>query len=154
MSDIPVETVSKEDLVLWYTLRDQIAKLRTQEHFIRMKIIRVLYPQPKEGTNNYDVSLIDPQSEGFQLKMKYSFARKVDKAVLETIKPELREKYGVNADLLVRYTPELETKKWRELTAEQAAFFNQCLDIKPESPQLSLEPIAAKKKEMEAKAIR
>lgn len=148
--DIPVETITKDDLATWYTLRDQIAKLRTKEHFLRMRIIRVLYPTPKEGTNNYDVGLIDPASVGFVLKMKYSFTRKVDKALLEAIKPAMREKFNVNVDTIVRYTPELETKEWRELTVEQAAFFNQCLDIKPESPQLSLEPTAAKKKEMEA----
>lgn len=153
MPDIPVETVTKEDLALWYSLRDQIAKLRIQEHFIRQKIIRVLYPTPVEGTNNYNVGLLDPQSEGFVLKMKYSFARKIDKALLETIKPAMRDKFGVNVDTIVRYTPELEVKKWRELTAEQSAFFSQCLDIKLESPQLSLEPTAAKKKEMEAQKV-
>lgn len=149
MAEIPAPVITKEDLYEWYRLRDQIAKLRQQEHFLRMKIIGVLYPTPKEGTNNYDLGTIDPKSNGFVLKMKYQFNRKVDKALFEQIKEPMR-KLGVNPDLLVRYTPELETKKWRELTAEQQAFFNQCLDIKLESPQLTLEPTAEKKKELEA----
>lgn len=150
MSEIPAEVVTKAELYEWFTLRDQIAKLRVKEHFLREKIVRVMYPMPKEGTNNYDLGLVDEASKGFMLKMTYGFTRKVDKVLLEQIKPQLREKFGVNPDLLVRYTPELETKKWRELTAEQAAFFNQCLEIKLDSPQLKVEPTAAKKKEIEA----
>lgn len=149
MSEIPAETISRQDLYAWFKLKAEIAKLRQEEHFLRLRIVRVLYPTPKEGTNNFDMGLIDPLSEGFVLKFTNGIARKVDPALLSNIKPALAE-MGVSADKLVRYKPELETKAYRTLTAEQMAFFNQCLDIKPESPQLEVVPTADKKRELDA----
>ena len=65
-----------------------------------------------------------------------------DKLVLDVL--------NISVDRVVRMTPELAVKEWRTLTAEQHKVFDSILEVKPSSPQVTIEPTAGKKKELEA----
>jgi hypothetical protein len=166
MAEIPQDEWDVKTLYIWFEKKEQLAKLQAEERLLRDRVVRHYFPSPKEGTNKVDLG------GGYELKMTHGFDRKIDKALLNTLKTLKVKDYagqlqamgfdptkydqeitvfqalGISEDKLVRYKPELETKEYRTLTAEQTAIFNQCMEIKPSSPQVKIEPNAAKQKEL------
>lgn len=76
------------------------------------QVFAAFYPAPKEGTNTLDLA------EGWKLKGVYKLDRKIDEAALPAVTEQLRE-MGVNADTLVKWSPDLKTATYKELTAEE-----------------------------------
>lgn len=117
---------------------DAVKPIIAKEQELRKQVFAAFYPDPKEGTNTLDLA------EGWKLKGVYKLDRKIDEAALPAVTEQLRE-MGVNADTLVKWSPNLKTATYKELTAEQRAVFDQALIIKPGLPAIEL--VAPKAKE-------
>lgn len=116
---------------------DSVKPIIAKEQELRKQVFTAFYPAPKEGTNTIDLA------EGWRLKGVYKLDRKIDEAALPAVAEQLRE-MGVNVDTLVKWTPDLKTATYKELTAEQRAVFDQALIIKPGTPTIELVPPKAK----------
>jgi len=134
MAAIPIPVVTMEDLAAWSTLRDELAAVKAKEILMRDKIYKGLFQAPTEGTNTIGVGL------GWQLKAVRNIDRKIDLGVLQAMATPDGPlvKAGIRADDLIKWTPELNLKAYRTLTAEQAAVFDNCLTIKDGTPTVSL----------------
>ena len=91
-----------------------------------------LLPQD-EGTHREELP------EGWQLKYKTPYERKVDKRIVESLRAPLKLLH-VSLDRLVEWEPTLVLKEYRELTAEARAVFAACLTTTPGMPTLELVP--------------
>ncbi len=120
---------------MWFKALEDAEAAKTvieRERVLRAELVAMAFPKPKEGVN----SLALP--EGWTLKADYKLDRKVDEAALESVVENMAKKFGIDGHLLVRYKPELDKKNYKALTAEQQKVFDECLVIKPGSPQLEL----------------
>ena len=147
MTTIPENTVTQEDLSQWYQLQEQLKKLKAAELLLRMKIFKGMIKDPKEGTNTV------PLAEGWVLKGKHVINRDVDQAALTVntaVDPATHmsrlSANGIHVEQLIKWKPELVTKNYRTLTAEQQKIFDECLIIKEGSPQLEIMLPASEKK--------
>lgn len=123
--------MDSKKLEKWYLLQDQLKKIREEEAALRAEIFAEAFPNPKEGTNKFDLG------GGYQLTATLPITRKVDVAAYEAMK-ELLEENGINADKMVKWNPELEMKQYRCLTEEELHLVDQFLIIKDGSPQLKI----------------
>ena len=152
MVAIPAEpSATMEDLQRWDALKKriaaEIAPLQAQERLLREKIVRTFFPEPKEGTNKM------PLSAGWELKYTHTIKRDVDYGVFQAMLPKFTEA-NIGAAACLRQKWELEKKQYNTLTAEQKMLFDQCLTIKPESPQLEIVlPAAAAKKQAAVESL-
>lgn len=131
MSEIPKNEVTQADLETWYNLDKQIKDLKTHEVLLRRKIFNGLFAEPVEGTNNHKLP------DGAVVKGKCVISRTIDIGALNALREEFA-KAGINADSLIKYTPDLKVKEYRELTAEQQHLFDQALVIKEGMPGLEI----------------
>lgn len=112
--------------------RAEAAKLIiAEERELRKKVFGVLFAAPCEGANTLELG------NGWELKGVYKLSRTVDEAALGDVFRQLHEA-GVNADLLIKWRPELVQRHYRQLTEEQRQIMDQALIIKPDSPVLEL----------------
>jgi hypothetical protein len=131
--------VNPAKLEKWFLLRDQLKELREAENKLRMEIFNSAFPEPIEGTNKLELS------DGYILKATYPITRKIDVAVLDSIKEQLVNNH-IKVDKLVKWEPELMIRGYRTLDEEELALFDQCLIIKEGSPQMEIVlPASAKK---------
>lgn len=142
MSLIPEPEVTMKDLIVWEEKKKQLAVLKQEEMLLRTRIYKHFFKAPEEGTNNHSLA------EGWLLKAKRIIDRKVDLGSLQALASEggLFHLKGINANNLIHWTPELNTKEYRALPEPMREIFDQCLIIKDGSPQLEIVlPAAAKK---------
>lgn len=119
-------------LVRWQETKKQLAIIQEEERNLRRIIFTMKFPHPREGTNK------TPLGNGWQLRANYPIDRKIDMPVLEAIQAQFFD-MKIPTDI-VKMEPKLNIKPYRQLTAEQAKFFDQALIIKPGS--ISLEIVA------------
>lgn len=133
MSEIPDNPVTQEDLTLWYTLQEELARLRASEMLLRRKIFKFYFPAPEEGTNTFVLP------DGYALKGTYKIDRKVDVAALTTLTPFMREK-EIPVDTIFVMKPDLALREYRKIEKTDAQkIIDQCLIIKPsDSPGLEI----------------
>jgi hypothetical protein len=151
---IPQDEVTAEDLKQWYLLHEQLGKLKSAEALLRGRIFKGMVKDPKEGTNTVPLN----DGTGAVLKAQHVINRSVDVGTLDALRkaqadalamqqqPSTVAAEGVvppNApklpfDELIKWKPELSITKYKELTAEERMYFDQCLVIKPGSPQLEI----------------
>lgn len=154
VKDKPVEALGQ-----WFTLKAQLAQIQERERAMRATLFGHFFPQPVEGTNNFTLP------DGHVLKGKYPIDRKVDAAVVQTLRtlklgdlepamlahlninpaayPQgpatlVTEALRLNVDELLKWEPALVLKEYRKLTAEQVAIFDRCLTIKPGSASMEV----------------
>jgi hypothetical protein len=132
MSTIPENTVTQQDLDEWWKLSQELARIRSAEMLLRMKIFNGVFTTPKIGTNKHDLG------GGFQLTAVYGLDYKVDVALLTAHAPDLRQK-GIVLENVIRQKPEVSVTAYKALTEEQRKELDQCLTIKPSSPQMKIE---------------
>ena len=151
MTAIPENTVTQEDLAEWYRLQEQLKKIKVAENLLRLKIFKGMIKDPKEGTNTV------PLAEGWVLKGKHVINRDVDQAALSintAVDPATKmsrlSANGIHVEQLIKWKPELITKTYRTLSAEQQKIFDECLIIKEGSPQLEIVLPASEKKKQAA----
>lgn len=126
----------------WYKLTEELATLKTREHFLRMRVFRHLVPVPEEGMNTVDLDALPllagvQLNAGYVLKAQHVISRSIDEGALTTLTPKFVEALIV-VDKLVKRKPELVTGEYRKLTVEQRRLFDQALIVKPGSPQLDI----------------
>jgi hypothetical protein len=131
MVEIPENPISKELLSSWYTMAKELKVLRAKEILLRKQIFGHAFPNPHEGTNNFDLD------DGYVLKGTYSLDRSVDEGAFSSLKEKLREE-AINPDKLVQWKPSLVRKEYNKLTEDQKHLFDQCLTMKPGSPSLEI----------------
>ena len=130
-----VATLNAQQLLdLWYASvqKLEVAKeIVAEEQMLRRGVASMFFPEPKEGTNDVDLT------GGYVLKATVQFRREIDKAAFLALRPEL-ERAGVNPDTIVRWEPELETKEYRTLTGDALALFNTVVTTKSGLPSISI----------------
>lgn len=131
MIQIPENQVTQQDMERWYTVQEQLSKLKNEEQLLRQKIFKGMFHDPKEGTNSVDLA------DGFVLKGKRVINRTVDDAAFKASVEELA-KNGIATDQIVKYKPELVTSEYRKLTAEQINLFDTVLIVKDGMPGLEI----------------
>lgn len=142
MSLIPEAPVTMQEIIEWEDKKKKLAVLKVEEMALRMRIYKHFFKTPQEGTNDV------PLSEGWLLKAQRKIDRKVDLGSLQALAAEggLFHQKGINANLLIQWSPELKLKEYRALPESMQEIFNQALIIKDGSPQLDIVlPAAAKK---------
>jgi hypothetical protein len=121
-----------ENLITAWTLASkECAKWSAEEMRLRKELAELLFPNPVEGANN-KVRV----GHGKAIQMTHKINRSVDKKVLD----ELRQKPNI-APLIaevVRYKPELEVKKFKELSADDIKLLAPAITEKPGAPTLEL----------------
>ena len=131
MVNIPENQVTQQDMERWYTVQEQLSKLKNEEQLLRQKIFKGMFHDPKEGANSVDLA------DGFVLKGKRVINRTVDDAAFKASVEELA-KNGIATDQIVKYKPELVTSEYRKLTAEQINLFDTVLIVKDGMPGLEI----------------
>lgn len=132
MTQVPANNTDYAQLLReWEEVKAQAAKLKDKEMALRKLLFGVYFPNPVEGTNSFLLG------EGATLKGVYKFSREVDPGELSAYGQKLVDQ-GISLQALIKWTPGLELKKYRELTAEQRAEFDRVLIIKPGSPSMEI----------------
>lgn len=144
---IPEDQVTVNDLAEWYRLQTELGRIKSAEALLRGRIFRHYFPTPKEGTNSVPVN----DGTGAVVKGQHVINRSVDQGQLDALRVAMTTAYGahavpgatpnipkLNLDELVKFKPEVSITKYRELTEEERLYFDQCLVIKPGSPQLEI----------------
>jgi hypothetical protein len=138
MVEVPEDKVTAKDLAIWFETKAQLGKLKSAEALMRTRIFKFFFKNPKEGTNKVPLN----DGTGAELKADHTINRKVEIGSLDALKEQQRaEGYNgpkLNFDELIKWTPEVSITAYRQLTDEERNFFDQCLIIKPGSPQLEI----------------
>lgn len=132
MAEIPQPTLDQKTLEHWWKLQEKLRKLKAEEAQLRRSIFGLAFPDPKEGTNNYELD------DGYVLKGGHTITRTVDKASLDIHKEALKGA-KIPVAKLVEMKPSLVKSEYNRLSDEQRKVFDECLTIKPGSPSLSIE---------------
>lgn len=115
----------REELLAW------MAEAQERERTLRLFIAKQLFPNPKEGTNNYT-------EQGVEVKLVHRIDRKILQEEFYVLRAVLATR-GVPINKLVEAKPSLVLKEYKSLTAPQRKLFDQCLLIKPaELPSLTV----------------
>ncbi len=118
----------------WYKVSAELNALKAKELGLRNDVVNIYFggiDNLKEGVNKV------PMPEKWVLKATGKLNRNVDEAAIPAVKIKLKA-MGVAIDNLLVYKPEVKTSLYRELTAEQQKVFDECLEIKPGTPQVEL----------------
>lgn len=148
MIAIPEDTVTPEDLAEWYKTKQQLDAIKAKEGLLRSRIFKFYFPTPKEGTNKCELK----DGTGAEIKGTSVINRNVDPAALDALtraQTEAREAFKANPATppnipflplqdLIKWKPEVAITEYRKLTDEEQLYFDQCLIIKPGSPQLEI----------------
>jgi hypothetical protein len=132
--------VTTEDLTTWFKLKKQLAEVKGAEAMLRGRIFKYFFPNPTEGAKDNKHPLND--GTGAVLCADHVINRSVDEQQLEGLREAIAAE-GSNLpqlDLtkLIRWKPELVLSEYRKLTEVERHAFDQCLVIKPGSPQLDI----------------
>ena len=129
----PAEVTNEmsDKLWAWQLLRQRIATdckpLLDAEMAARKELVAAFFPWGmREGVNTLDLG------EGYQFKVNHQVKREVDREQLDAVCLQLPE--GTR-DWVIRWKPELELTRYREMPAEYRTVFDACITTKPQSPQ-------------------
>jgi hypothetical protein len=134
MTAIP-QTFSLADISDWWKLHQELGVLKSREALARKVVFENCFKEgtyKPEGTNKFELP------DHYELKAVTSLNRTIQIETARALAPELA-KLGVMVDDLIRWKPEVSITDYRQLTDEQRKLFDQCLEIKPGSPQLKIE---------------
>ncbi len=138
MTEIPEDVVTPQDLAEWYRVQEQLSKLKSAEALMRSRIFKFFFKNPKEGTNKVPLN----DGTGAEIKATHVINRSVDIGSLDALKATMGTEGSnlpkLNLDELIKWKPEVSISAYRQLTDEERNAFDQCLIIKPGSPQLEV----------------
>lgn len=130
--------VTAQDLATWYQLKAELARVKAAEAMLRSRIFKAYFPVPVEGTNTAPIN----DGTGAVVKATHVLNRAIDQGSLDALRTALTAEGSnlpkVPLEKLIKWTPEVITKAYRELTEEERLCFDQCLIIKPGSPQVEI----------------
>jgi hypothetical protein len=141
MVDLTEETsVTLEDLKTWYELKEELARVKGAEAMLRSRIAKHFFPAPTEGSKDNKHPLND--GTGAILQMDYVINRTVDEQQLDALRSAIAEEGSnlpqLNLATLIRWKPEVVIGEYRKLNETERHTLDQCLIIKPGSPQLEI----------------
>jgi hypothetical protein len=141
MVDRTEETsVTLEDLKTWYELKEELARVKGAEAMLRSRIAKHFFPAPTEGSKDNKHPLND--GTGAILQMDYVINRTVDEQQLDALRSAIAEEGSnlpqLNLATLIRWKPEVVIGEYRKLNETERHTLDQCLIIKPGSPQLEI----------------
>lgn len=131
MAQIPSNDIKPGELERWYKVKAELDKLRAEEMVLRKRLFGAYFPDPKEGTNDFELG------GGYVLKGGYKIERKIELPVFLAYKDKFTAA-GIPVDAIVAYKPELALKEYRKLTDGQRTLFDACLEIKPGAPSMEI----------------
>lgn len=123
-------------LAMWVELKELASKAKVLEMELRKSLSTHFFPTPKEGANNLKMN------GGWKLTNKHTINRKLDVDAFDEVFEKMYE--GAKDDL-IKYTPELKIKAYRQLSDKERNIFDNALVIKNGSPELKL--VAPKKED-------
>jgi len=126
----------KDALASWYQAAraaEKAKKLIAHEQALRANLFGMLHLDTAEGTHKAELP------DGWQLKYKTPYVRKVDARVVESLRAPLAA-LRVSLDSVIEWKPGLNTDAYRELTAEARALLDTCLTTTPGAPAVELVP--------------
>lgn len=133
-----------EVMAEWGKLAQQLEDLKTLEAAYRMAVYEIQFPECEEGTNRLELG------NGYSLKcvakLNYTLANKngETEAALDELE-KTGEQGKFLADRLVKWSPDLSVKEYRDLDPKYKTIIDKVLTIKPGTPQMEIEePKAAK----------
>jgi hypothetical protein len=100
---------------------------------LETRVRESFFPTLEEGTHKIDLG------DGWAIKTACTFTRNIDMRIVESLRAPLAAT-STSLDALLRWKATLQTKAYRELTAEARAIFDQCLTTTPGTPTLELVP--------------
>jgi len=120
--------VDMQKVIVWDTLKKEIAALQIQERALRVELAQQGFEGAtlKEGTNR--CKLPDHKGQTASLVLDNKIDRKVDEASLEAVTGIEGKEYFAD---LIRWKPELKAREYKSLSPEDKVLFDQCLVIKP-----------------------
>lgn len=136
MVQLPEMNLTEEQkyelLYNWYSKKEELAKVQAQERALPQSVVSVFFPDGlNENTNKIKLDT------GDDLVVTQPYTRKVDKAIFSQILPDL-VKAGVDVNEVTETKVELRVAKYRQLTPEQLAIFDECVTTTPGSPQVKI----------------
>lgn len=132
MAEIPELQITETDIAEWYKVQKELASLKQKESLMRDRIVRGLFPVPKEGVNNHSLG------GGYVLKATHAINRTVDEAVLTVLAQQFKDN-NIEMDSVIKRKPEVVKSEYNKLTDEQRHVMDQALVIKPGSTSLKIE---------------
>lgn len=115
-------------LAEWQDTESELKKIKARELDLRNRLFAGAFPKPTEGANTHELP------DGRKLKGQYKINRRVDEAALPAVLDELREHGVANADVLVKYKPELAKREWNSLSDEAKVIFSKAIISNPGTP--------------------
>lgn len=147
--ELPTEAKpTAEDLARWYTMYNELTKLKAKESALRKVLFAHFFPKAEEGVNNYDL----PEVNGvpYELKGTRKIDRKIDEAMLKKMTevsktdagevPSELDQLGVPVESLVRWKPELNVGAYKKLSDNVRKVIDKMLIIKDGSPSMEIKP--------------
>ncbi len=133
------DTVTLEDVALWYKIDKKREELVTLEALLRPKIFQGYFKDPTEGVNNFTLP------DEFILKGTRRINRNIDVGVLDAFskkgpnnEPSIFQQNKINVNKVFEYKPSLVVSEYRKLTAEELHIVDQALIIKDGMPALEI----------------
>jgi len=102
-----------------------------RELMLRKQLLRVFFPNPKEGAN------VCPLPNDCKLTITAPLTRSIDKEGLIELNDELVA-MGIDIIGLIEYEPKLKVSAYRELSTEQRNLFDRCLVVKDGAPTIEI----------------
>ena len=152
---VPPNQLCVEDLEEWEAAKEKLAKVQASERLLRDKVVKFIFPNAEEGTNNAKLP------DGTKIVAVQPITRKVDQSALDNLRKQLvgdMRSYLENlkidttgwadtlpvveamqlGDSLIKWVPELAIAEYRTLNEAQLAIFDSILEVKPGSPQVKI----------------
>lgn len=124
--------VNAEMLNRWYTVNEQLTKLKKEELSLRRELFAAAFSDPKEGSKENKLPLAD----GFILQGDYKINRTVDPAVVSTLAK--MPNVAPLVERLINYKPTLILSEWRKLSDEDRILVADMVTEKPGTPALKV----------------
>lgn len=109
-----------DKLIEWQQISEQLAALRNKELELRKEIFAESFQSPREGVNKF------PLANDFGLVATYKLTRRI------------KDEQPLKDMGLLKYKPELDLKKYRDLSDEQRRVVDASLVISPATPTLEI----------------
>jgi len=157
MVDIPENEVTEKDVAAWYSVAEQLKKVKASEILLRLRVFNGFFKTPDEGVNNHTMS------DGFILGGSRKISREVDEPVLRLMMapkaadpttglmgPSELEEHQMDVNKLIVWKPELKLSEYRKLTDAQRLVFDKLLTIKDGTPALEVKKPSSRGKKSES----
>lgn len=113
----------------WYNAKEELAAIKQKELSLRKLVFADNFPEPKEGVNKVKLD------DDYALKCTYKLTRKIVEEKLPEVPEEMKDKLKD----LIKYKPSIVLSAYNKLTDEERNMFDNCLEISPATPALSIE---------------